>query len=94
VGRNWSKQRDRDLANSAAADGYALAAMLNGEFATGPSKAELREMADKACATARIRRLPTRVDVKCGKCGHTGRAFVRDGEPRRFKCSKCGAATR
>lgn len=73
MGRNWSKQRDRDLANSAAADGYALAAMLNGEFATGPSKAELREMADKACASARIRRMPTRINVKCTKCGHGGR---------------------
>lgn len=94
MSRNFEKQRSRDRANSAAADNYALAAMLNEEFESGPSKAELREMADKACATARIRRLPTRVDVKCGKCGHTGRAFVRDGEPRRFKCSKCGAATR
>lgn len=91
MGLNWSKQRDRDLANKAATDGYDTAAMLSGEFETGPSKAELRAMADKACASARIRRLPTRCDVKCSKCGHAGRIFVRDnqrGKP--FKCSSCG----
>jgi len=39
-----------------------------------------------------ITRLPTYIDLKCGKCGHAGRASYHTRHRPRFRCSRCGTS--
>lgn len=39
-----------------------------------------------------IRQLPSFRTIKCGKCGHSGRARIpHNTKAPRFKCTRCGA---
>lgn len=97
--RSWAKDRQRGLMRRARTDEQYerdLRMMsLDTPLPEDRSKADLRAEIEAMTANCRVRRLPTRVDLKCGKCGHTGRAFLRDnqrGKP--FKCSRCGNSQR
>jgi hypothetical protein len=41
--------------------------------------------------TVPIRKYPTRLLVKCGKCLHRGAAVAFIDKPPRLKCSRCGS---
>jgi DNA-directed RNA polymerase subunit M/transcription elongation factor TFIIS len=96
VARDWSKQARRTAGLRAVAEeAAARAALIGDEPEERPSKADLRAEIEALTNGCRVRRLPTRVDLKCGKCGHAGRALVRDnqrGQP--FKCTRCGNSQR
>lgn len=88
---NWARDRTKTLSRTAKRQTAEIAIMLSGEPVPQPSKSDLRALAAQA-ASHGVRRLPTMVDLRCGSCGHSGRATVHDdqrGKP--FKCSKCGA---
>ena len=38
-----------------------------------------------------VRRFPTKLLVKCGKCKHAGYVVTFIAKPPRLKCSKCGS---
>jgi len=43
--------------------------------------------------TVPIRRFPTRLHVKCGKCLHQGFVTAFIDTPPKLRCSKCGSRT-
>lgn len=97
MGRNWSRQRDREAMARTRAAQIDQARYLGDLEApeVQPSKAELVAEARDAIAryTGPVRRLPTVIRLKCYRCNHQGKAHVQPGQRRRFKCSRCGATS-
>lgn len=57
----------------------------------GPSKAQLRAAATGALEVCQVRRMPTKVRVKCLDCDHRGTVAIELSQAHLLKCSKCGS---
>lgn len=99
MGRDWSKQRKRDVTNRSRQQEIDNAGCLARAVVEHDhpelTKDQLRAEALALVAQYRgnVRQLPTLIELKCYRCNHRGRAKVWPGGSKRFKCSRCGATS-